>query len=170
MEEFKVFTDGSVSNNGRNNCKGGIGIYFSDNNLDNVKCKLNIPKITNNICELLAGKEAINIIINKKKFLENIENKIKNKIIIYTDSCYLINCITLWYRTWQKNNWKNSKKEPVKNIEIIHKLREYYLKYDIDFRFVKAHQKKPKDENSIEYYEWYGNYMADKLAFESHNN
>ena len=169
MEEFKVFTDGSVSNNGKENCKGGIGIYFDIDNPDNVSKELSIPRITNNICELLACKEAIEIIINKNKFSENIKKKIHNKIIIYTDSCYMINCITLWYKIGKKII-ENSKQEPVKNIKIIHKLREYYVKYDIEFRFIKAHQKKPKQEDSVEYYEWFGNHMADKLAFNSHSN
>ena len=167
MNIFKVFTDGSVSNNGRDNAKGGIGVFFNDNNPDNLSLELHIPNITNNICELEACIRAINIIINKKEF---IDNKNKNKIIIYTDSKYVINSIIIWFKDWEKNNWKNSKNEPVKNLNFIKKLRDYYLKYDIEFIFIKAHKKKPNNDiESIEYKEWYGNKMADKLAVDSHS-
>ena len=40
-------------------------------------------------------------------------------LIIETDSQYAINCSTTWIHSWKKNGWKNSKKEPVKNAEII---------------------------------------------------
>ncbi|WP_418969120.1 ribonuclease H [Alloscardovia omnicolens] len=40
-------------------------------------------------------------------------------LVIETDSQYAINCATTWIHSWKKNGWKNSKKEPVKNAELI---------------------------------------------------
>lgn len=40
-------------------------------------------------------------------------------LLIETDSQYAINCSTKWVHGWKKNGWKNSKKEPVKNSDLI---------------------------------------------------
>lgn len=40
-------------------------------------------------------------------------------LVIETDSQYAINCSTKWVHGWKRNGWKNSKKEPVKNADII---------------------------------------------------
>ncbi|EFG33042.1 ribonuclease HI [Parascardovia denticolens DSM 10105 = JCM 12538] len=40
-------------------------------------------------------------------------------LLIETDSQYAINCSTKWIHGWKKNGWKNSKKEPVKNSDLI---------------------------------------------------
>ena len=173
MKDIIVYTDGSVSNNGKLNPKGGIGIFFSDNNPNNLGLQLNIDNITNNICELEACRRAITIIINTKNF-----NILTDKILICTDSIYLINSISLWAKNWEKNNWKNSKNETIKNLNLIKEIRKYYLKYDIAFKYIKAHQKKPniKDINDINdinyhnYKDWYGNNQADLLARNSYSS
>lgn len=162
INEWTVYTDGSTNNNGRENAVGGIGIFFKTESQDNLSLKLNLDTVTNNICELEACVRAINIITLKKKF-----NK-KDKIIIGTDSKYVINSIVQWFPSWEKNNWKNSKNEPVKNLNIIKKLRNYYLKYNIVFKYIKAHQRKPSDIESEEYQDWFGNNQADLLAKNSY--
>ena len=53
---------------------------------------------------------------------------------------------------------------PIKNKELVIELYNLYNKYPIRFKHVKSHQRKPLNENSEEYFEWYGNMMADKLA------
>jgi len=40
MDEIVVFTDGSCSNNGKDNAKAGIGIYFSENDPRNISQRL----------------------------------------------------------------------------------------------------------------------------------
>ena len=117
-KEWKVFTDGSTINNGKRNAKGGIGIFFDDDSPDNLGEEFNINgKTSNNICELEAVRRAINIIIKKKEF------KSDDKILICSDSTYVIDCITKWSNTWEKNGWmrrnKGGKKVPVKNVELI---------------------------------------------------
>jgi ribonuclease HI len=109
-----VYTDGSCLNNGKKNSIGGIGVYFSDNDPDNYGQVIDNEgnKITNQTMELLACIQALKIIQDK------IDNGLNvNIIYIYTDSTYLINSITKWYNTWEKNKWKNSKGKDVENIE-----------------------------------------------------
>ena len=162
MKEWIVYTDGSVSNNGKKNSKGGIGIFFDDKNPDNLGKQLHIENITNNICELEACRTAINIITNKKSFTN------QDTIIISTDSNYLINSIVKWANTWEKNNWKNTKNEIIKNLDLIQNIRKYYLKYNIIFKYIRAHQKKPHIEEIELYKDWYGNNQADLLARNSY--
>lgn len=44
------------------------------------------------------------------------------KIRIYTDSKFLINCMTQWISKWKNNNWITSAKEPVKNKDSLQEL------------------------------------------------
>jgi ribonuclease HI len=110
--------------------------------------------------ELLAFIQALKIIDDKIN-----RNEINPKIIvIYTDSTYVINCITKWYSNWIKNNWKNSKNDDVENKDLIQLLYELKSKYITIFKHIRSHQSEPTDKDSEKYCHWYGNYMADKLA------
>jgi ribonuclease HI len=162
--KFSVYTDGSCLNNGKKNSIGAIGIYFSEDDEDNLGQVIDNEgnKVTNQTMELLACVQALKIIKDKNT------NGSKAKIIyVYTDSTYLINCMTKWYTSWEKNGWKNSKGKDVENKELIQLL--YGLKTDfiVIFKHVRSHQDPPSNTTSDEYNHWYGNYMADKLATEA---
>jgi ribonuclease HI len=159
--KFIVYTDGSCLNNGKKNSIGAIGIYFSEDDPDNLGQIIDNEgnKVTNQTMELLACVQALKIIKDK------IENGLKVKIIyVYTDSTYLINCMTKWYSSWEKNGWKNSKGKDVENKDLIQLL--YGLKSDfiVIFKHVRSHQDPPTNPKSEEYRNWYGNHMADKYA------
>ena len=59
--EIVVFTDGSAINNGSKNAKGGVGVFFADNDPRNISKSIvnsngngnSKNKVTNNICELI---------------------------------------------------------------------------------------------------------------------
>ena len=159
VSDIIVYTDGSAINNGKKNCYGGIGVFFGDNDLRNVSERLPDGKASNNVAELTACLRAIEIIIN-----DDYDN---SKIIICTDSEYMINCITVWCHSWQKNNWQRNvkgKNKPIKNLEIIKNIKSYVDKYKIIFKHIRSHKTQPKDTSSLEYRDWYGNDMADNLA------
>ena len=46
-------------------------------------------------------------------------------VIIYCDSAYTVNTFNEWIYTWARNNWINSSKEQVKNLDLILELYEY---------------------------------------------
>ena len=159
---WKVYTDGSTINNGKKGSYGGIGVFFGDNNPMNISepmiCNENV---TNNICELQACNRAI------KKIIDNSNFKNNDTIIIGTDSQYLINCIVLWSNTWEKNGWmrnNNGKMKPVKNKNIIQSIKRNYLKYNIQFKYIKAHTVFYGEKKGENYEDWYGNKKADELA------
>jgi len=161
-QKFIVFTDGACLNNGKKNSIGAIGIYFKENDIDNMGqiIENDDNKITNQTMELLAVIKAMQIVDNK------IQNKIINEqiIYIYTDSTYVINSQIKWYANWEKNNWLNSKQKPVENKELIQLLYKLKNKYIVIFKHVRSHQKEPEDKTSESYQAWHGNYMADYLA------
>jgi ribonuclease HI len=61
-------------------------------------------------------------------------------IDIYSDSAYLVNCMRdKWYVNWQKNGWKNAKKQPVENQDLWKQLLAALAKHSIRFHKVAGH-------------------------------
>ena len=48
-----------------------------------------------------------------------------NVCLIYCDSAYCVNMFNEWISTWASNDWTNSKKEIVKNFDLVKQLYEY---------------------------------------------
>jgi ribonuclease HI len=156
-----VFTDGSSSyNKNKKGRIGGYGVYFEDEQFH----KYNGSKImtgdnpTNQRAELTACIAAI----KKFKYIVKKNNTIE-KLIIYSDSMYVINTITIWAHKWKLNGWvrKNNK---ICNLDLVKKL--YKLSQDnlVEYNHVKAHRKEPSNSNTLGWKLWYGNKMADNLA------
>lgn len=160
MNDIIVFTDGSTLNNQeKGNRKGGVGVFFGESDDRNISLPLKETselKVTNQVAELMAPICAIEKILSSQKLLNS-------KIVIYTDSMYVRNIVHLWADNWEKKNWLKSDKKPVDNIVLVKKL--YYLSknVNVEFRHCKSHQKEPKKEDE-NYFIWYGNNQADKLA------
>lgn len=171
MNIKNIYTDGSASKNGSSRATGGIGVYFSNDNILNVSSETRtalqklIPsynftnwKVTNNISELTAILQALHLM----------SNELKNGtiVIIKTDSMYCINCLSKWYLGWVKNSWISSTKKEVLNKELIKELIDkYIIPYNSQIKFtkVKAHTNAPP-KNSPLYKDFWGNFMADNLA------
>lgn len=160
MKEIIFFTDGSTLNNQeKGKRRGGIGVFFGDNDPRNISYSLKESKyfkVTNQVAELLACIKGIETLLGSEK-------TIAKQIIIYTDSMYIINSISSWAKNWMKNDWKKSNGRTVENVKLIKKLYYYCLNLGIILRHVKAH-KNPPAEDSDDYKLWYGNDKADKLA------
>jgi ribonuclease HI len=62
------------------------------------------------------------------------------RVEVVSDSTYVVNCFRdRWWANWQRNGWKNSKKEPVANVDIWKPLIELVTSGDVSFRWVKGH-------------------------------
>lgn len=150
-----IFSDGNCKNNGKPNARAAYSIYFANQKYHYLNKTEIIKDASNNKAEL-SGILEIFKIIN--------EQNLSMPIIIISDSMYSINCVTSkWSDNWIKNNWKNSKKQDVKNKDLIQRILLYKNlsenKY-IKFQFIKAHQIEPKP-NTIEHFCWYGNNYVD---------
>jgi ribonuclease HI len=68
-------------------------------------------------------------------------------IEVVSDSTYVVNCFRdHWYVKWQRNGWRNSKKEPVANVDLWKPLVEVATGGDVRFRWVKGHSGDPMND------------------------
>ena len=170
MKEIHIFTDGSTLNNqDKQNRKGGIGVFFGDDDPRNISCKLIesktisylnnvifLKKVTNQVAELLACIKGIETLLSTQLI-------IARQIVIYTDSMYIVNMMAEWAKNWEKKGWKRYNGKSVDNLDLVKKLYYYSKNLGVIFRHVKAHKKEPS-KDSEKYFKWYGNNKADYLA------
>ncbi len=118
-----IYTDGACSGNPG---PGGWGAVIIDNNIE-TEIYGKEANTTNNIMEMTAAIKA----------LESFD--FKKDVILYTDSNYLKLGITSWIFSWKKNNWTNSKKQPVKNKSYWITLDKLNSLHNIEWKWVKGH-------------------------------
>lgn len=149
--EISLYTDGACRGNGRSqNAKGAIGIVIFDNEGKVIpeekplllKSLVNFNPNTNNKAEIYAvivglTAVAMNYAALQSTFMD------KPTITIYSDSAYTINGIVNWIHSWRANDWKNSKKEEVKNKKLWQTLdkmlNDMNEVYEIIFKKVEGH-------------------------------
>ncbi|XP_058814866.1 ribonuclease H1 [Topomyia yanbarensis] len=125
-----VYTDGSCEGNGTAAACAGLGVYFGEGHALNVAKPVS-GRATNNCGEIQAASLAIRLAK---------ENGIK-RLIINTDSKFLIDSITKWVPGWKRNAWKLSTGKPVKNqVDFVELDRELAGdKIEIRWNHVDAH-------------------------------
>lgn len=139
---IKIYCDGACSNNPG---EAGSGVVVYEDEKKPILLYGNyLQEATNNIAELNALYKAL-------KLASNYETN--EKILIFSDSKYSIDCITNWAYTWKNNGW-TKKASQIKNLDLIIKTHELFekLKTKIEISYVKGH-------NGI-----LGNELADKMA------
>jgi ribonuclease HI len=82
---------------------------------------------TNNRMELMAAIEALSAL------------KRESKVLLHTDSKYVMDGVTKWIHGWKKNGWKTADKKPVKNEDLWRKLDEANARHEVTWRWVKGH-------------------------------
>ena len=143
-----IYIDGSCRGNGKENSKGGFGIVIFDNYNNLIDAyQEQFDNVTNNQMELRAFLKTFELLNTKYK---------NQQATIYSDSAYCINILSSWIYSWSKNNWKNSKGETIKNLDIILSLYKYY---NINFFINQIYIIKVEGHKGI-----IGNELADALA------
>ncbi len=132
-----IYTDGSAR--GNPDGPGGYGtvIQFTDSKgqLHEREYSAGYKKTTNNRMELMAAIVGLEALIKPCQ------------VDLYSDSQYLVKAFNdRWIDSWLKNNWKNSKKEPVKNIDLWKRLLEAKKHHEVNFIWVKGHAGHPGNE------------------------
>lgn len=61
------------------------------------------------------------------------------RVVVTTDSLYVVKGMTEWIAGWQKRGWLNSKKEPVLNRELWEELLMAAKPHSIQWKWVKGH-------------------------------
>lgn len=126
MTTTVVYTDGACSGNPG---PGGWAWAVSPEGIPNGSG--GEPHTTNQRMELMAVLEAL------RSLGVGCE---AGRVEVVSDSTYVVNCFRdRWWANWQRNGWKNSKKEPVANTDIWKPLIELVNSGDVRFRWVKGH-------------------------------
>lgn len=123
VDKVIIYTDGACSGNPGKGGWGAVLIY------GDIKKEISgySELTTNNRMELQAVIEALSLL------------KRKCNVELWTDSNYVKSGITEWIHNWKKNNWKNAKKEVIKNQDLWQKLDELNHFHNIEWNWVKGH-------------------------------
>lgn len=128
---LEIYTDGSLKKINKHTFGGWGFVAVRDNTIVESMAG-NEKNTTNQRMELLAIVEAL-----KYAFAVRRPNE---KIIIYSDSAYAINCFEQdWYLGWLSNGWINSKGQPVANQDLWEKIIPYFDNFWYDFKKVPGH-------------------------------
>lgn len=137
---FEVYTDGSTKNNGYENSVGGWGYTVSEGGRLIKSWSGAEANTTNQRMELTAAIKALEYVMYEIA-VPNLD-----RVIVYTDSAYLHNCyVQKWYVNWQKNGWKNAKKQPVANQDLWEELIRWFETPEVEFKKVKGHADNEKN-------------------------
>lgn len=122
-DEWIIYTDGSCMPT----CVNGYGawccIALSPSGEKKVLSGAEYPT-TNNRMEMKAAQEGIKL------------TPIGAKVLVYSDSQYVVNTFSKWYWNWVKKPIQLAKK---KNLDIIEKVTAEMLQRKVAFEWVKGH-------------------------------
>uniref|UniRef100_A0A182NUA7 Ribonuclease H1 n=1 Tax=Anopheles dirus TaxID=7168 RepID=A0A182NUA7_9DIPT len=99
-----AYTDGSCEGNGTAKAAAGLGVYFAEGHALNTSKPVS-GRATNNCGEIQAASHAIRLARQQGV----------RRLVINTDSQFLINAITKWLPGWKRRNWTLANGTPVKN-------------------------------------------------------
>lgn len=128
----EIFTDGACRGNPG---PGGWGAVLRFNGTEK---ELHGGEVhtTNNRMELTAAIRA----------LESLTRRCRVRLT--TDSKYVQQGITEWLPGWKRRDWKNSARQPVKNIDLWQELDRLAAQHDITWHWVKGHAGHPENERA----------------------
>lgn len=130
----EVFADGACSGN------PGVGGFGAILRIGTKEKEISgcDKMTTNNRMELLAVISALEAL------------KRPCRIIVTTDSNYVIKGMTEWIEGWIKNKWKTSQKKEVMNRDLWERLLKASLMHEIKWKWIKGHDGHPENERCDE--------------------
>ena len=129
-----IYTDGACSGNPGPGGWGSVLLY----NGHRRELSGGDSETTNNRMEMMAVIEALEAL------------RRSCKIVIHTDSTYVMKGMTEWLAQWKRRGWKTASKKPVKNVDLWQRLDQAIERHDVDWRWVKGHSGVPENERADE--------------------
>jgi len=126
----EIFCDGACSGNPG---PGGYGTILRCRGTEK-ELSGGAAETTNNRMELTAALEGLKQ-LNRPC-----------QVTVTTDSQYLVKGMTEWLAGWQRNGWKNSKKEPVMNRDLWEALIAAVQSHQVSWQWVRGHDGHAENE------------------------
>ena len=136
-----IYSDGAARGNPEGPGGYGTVIHFIDSKgeLHVREYSAGYEKTTNNRMELMGAIVGLEALTKPCQ------------VTLVSDSKYVTDAFNQnWVDGWLKNNWKNSAKKPVKNIELWKRLLRAKQMHDVTFVWVKGHDGHPENERCDE--------------------
>ena len=133
----KIFTDGAARGNPEGPGGYGAVLQYIDTKgqLHEREFSAGYKKTTNNRMELMA------VIVGLEALTKPCD------VEVISDSKYVTDAFNQnWIAGWLKRGWKNSSKEPVKNIDLWQRLLRAKEQHQVKFTWVKGHAGHPENE------------------------
>lgn len=130
MKTLKIYSDGSCLGN------PGAGGYCAILKYGGHEKVISAGQkdTTNNIMELTGAIVALEALTEPCK------------VLLHSDSKYVLDGLNSWLPNWVKNNWKTAAKKPVKNVELWQRMYAMTLKHAIEIIWIKGHSGHPENE------------------------
>jgi ribonuclease HI len=134
MTEAVIYTDGACSGNPGPGGWGAVLRYGTHLR----ELHGGEKSTTNNRMELMAAIQALEALTRG------------SDVQLYTDSKYLLDGITKWLPGWERNGWKTSARQPVKNVDLWQRLVAAKRHHKVTWHWVKGHNGDPGNERADE--------------------
>lgn len=134
--KVEIFTDGACRGNPGPGGWGAVLRYKTQEKFLNGA----EAHTTNNRMELMAAIQALAALLKPCD------------VELTTDSKYVKDGVTQWLPNWKKNDWRNSQKKPVKNVDLWQQLDAQVARHTINWHWIKGHSGHRENE------------IADRLA------
>ena len=129
-----IHTDGACSGNPG---PGGWGVILQSGH-HRKELKGGEQLTTNNRMELMAAISG----------LEGLKRPCR--VILHTDSRYVLDGASKWIKSWKKNGWRTADKKSVRNIELWQRLEQAAERHQIRWHWVKGHHGHDDNERADE--------------------
>jgi ribonuclease HI len=70
------------------------------------------------------------------------------RVVIHTDSRYVMDGASKWLPGWKTRGWKTAEKKPVKNEDLWRSLDEEMARHDVGWVWVAGHSGHPENERA----------------------
>jgi ribonuclease HI len=143
MSEVQIYTDGACR--GNPGPGGWAALLIAGEQRKEVSGAETAT--TNNRMELTAAIEGLSAL------------KRRCRVLLYTDSKYVLQGITEWLPQWKARGWRTAAREPVKNQDLWERLDAAAAAQDIEWHWVKGHS----GHDGNEYVDALANRAIDRL-------
>ena len=131
-QKVYIYTDGACKGNPG---PGGWGVILRYQQTEK-ELYGGEPSTTNNRMELMAAIQGLEAL------------KRPCKVILTSDSQYLLKGINEWLPNWIRRGWQTSARQPVKNVDLWQRLAAARDRHDVEWRWIKGHSGHRENERA----------------------